>query len=677
MGPLRSRKTNQIIFATIIACGLLSAAKADVTWNPAVQNGSWSIGSNWLGGMSPTESESISIIFDDALQHTVVADMQIPQMGTLTFSAQLSGPATLQINNNSNLSAPDFFHVTGNGGATVHQSDGTLSTRWLNIGSTASSSAGYFLSGGTLIATTAIDVGKYGNGSLVQSGGTINTNFLVVGGGGVNGTYLISDGVLNAEFLNVGNTNGRGTVIQSGGTVTVASSSYPSLGMYGNYQLQGGTLITRYESWIGTFTQSGGFHRTRDSSGNRFTISGGILAVDKRLSGFFITQTGGLVALGSKSAAGALGPDVGKYVLSGGTLEVFGTERLSTPLAGQIVQSGGVHLLGDSTHAGLLQIGAKPGYQGAIPSYQLSGGTFTAFGTEEVSFTTTDGTGGFGKFIQTGGYHSLGGTINVGVGGQAGTYELSGGEASLTNVNVGSATGMGTVIVSGGTLSVPGTMQLTPNSSFTLSGGTARVGSLNLAGRLKMTAGATLSMAIGNLSIVGNGVLDLSDNQLELTYQADSPIDTIVGYLQAGYNHGHWNGTGGITSTSAAGDESGAVAYQDNGTSIFLTYSFAGDSNLDGRVDIADLYNLASNWQSSSLWQGGDFNYDRIVDSADLALLARNWQAGAAAPVAIPLAEILSSLDLPAAIVPEPSVMGIAILLAPYSLRRRFLHRRT
>ena len=52
-----------------------------------------------------------------------------------------------------------------------------------------------------------------------------------------------------------------------------------------------------------------------------------------------------------------------------------------------------------------------------------------------------------------------------------------------------------------------------------------------------------------------------------------------------------------------------------------------GDANHDGKVEVADLGIIASNWQKTQqTYANGDFNYDRMVDAADLGILASNWQ---------------------------------------------------
>jgi hypothetical protein len=61
-------------------------------------------------------------------------------------------------------------------------------------------------------------------------------------------------------------------------------------------------------------------------------------------------------------------------------------------------------------------------------------------------------------------------------------------------------------------------------------------------------------------------------------------------------------------------------------TTVVIKYTYGGDANLDGQVNVADLGLLASNWQNRAPWTGGDFNYDGFIDVADLGILATNWQ---------------------------------------------------
>lgn len=106
------------------------------------------------------------------------------------------------------------------------------------------------------------------------------------------------------------------------------------------------------------------------------------------------------------------------------------------------------------------------------------------------------------------------------------------------------------------------------------------------------------------------------------------------------------------------------------GTSLQLNLSgIGGDANLDGLVDIRDLYILATHYkQTGQNWLAADFTADGAVDAFDLAQLAANWQYNAAGP-AQPLDGLLASLGLPSAAVPEPVI--VAPLVGAMILRRR------
>jgi hypothetical protein len=87
-----------------------------------------------------------------------------------------------------------------------------------------------------------------------------------------------------------------------------------------------------------------------------------------------------------------------------------------------------------------------------------------------------------------------------------------------------------------------------------------------------------------------------------------------------------------------------------------------GDANLDRKVDINDLYLLASNWKAPGGWAKGDFNGSGFVDAADLGLLSSKWQFGVGAGGGAPFAQALESVGLSVAAGPEPSVSA---LIAP------------
>jgi len=158
-----------------------------------------------------------------------------------------------------------------------------------------------------------------------------------------------------------------------------------------------------------------------------------------------------------------------------------------------------------------------------------------------------------------------------------------------------------------------------------------------------------------------------------------SPIDSVRMALSQGSltssvaaaNPGHALGYGesSVVLGPSGGTFSGLTV---DATSVLVKYTFAGDANLDGQVDVTDLGALATSWQTHDVWTGGDFNYDRFVDVTDLGLLAANWQAGVGAPAAATSFEqALASVGLSGVSVPEPTTLSIVAMSALMLRRRR------
>jgi hypothetical protein len=199
------------------------------------------------------------------------------------------------------------------------------------------------------------------------------------------------------------------------------------------------------------------------------------------------------------------------------------------------------------------------------------------------------------------------------------------------------------------------------------------------------------SISLGSTSTPA-GRLDLADNALVVNYASTSPILNIRNYLKAGYtNSGVWGGTG-ITSSTATpiiySTGKITLGYADthdfamsnifgdplDSTSIVVRSAYAGDANLDGKVDVADLTVLALHWQQfSTFWTTGDFNYDGVCNISDLTLLALNWRQGVSSPLpATGLTSLLSGFGLPDVSVPEPSAaVSLLGVVGLTSLRRR------
>jgi len=139
-------------------------------------------------------------------------------------------------------------------------------------------------------------------------------------------------------------------------------------------------------------------------------------------------------------------------------------------------------------------------------------------------------------------------------------------------------------------------------------------------------AGADKLLVVRALSLTGDGVLDLANQSMLIDYDvpaASNPIgswdgltyDGVTGMIARGYNFGAWDGSGLVTSMADAaagitglsvgeaadafflsGDDTTTWNGQAvDATMVIVTYTYAGDVNLDGVIDGAD-YGTLDNW---------------------------------------------------------------------------------
>lgn len=220
---------------------------------------------------------------------------------------------------------------------------------------------------------------------------------------------------------------------------------------------------------------------------------------------------------------------------------------------------------------------------------------------------------------------------------------------------------------------------LTKSGPGLLSVGEARLSAISVSqGPMRILAGGEAAgvSVVNSLGVAAAATLDLTDNSLIVDYLGASPAESVRGMLLDGRLISSLSGPThrlGYADNSELGLASFAAQPID-ASSILIDFTFAGDANLDQRVDIRDLLALASHWQTAiDSWTAGDFNYDSTVDAADLTLLAMNWQAGVAAAPAMSLSDVLASLSLPNISVPEPgtTLALLAASLVPTITRRR------
>jgi hypothetical protein len=133
-----------------------------------------------------------------------------------------------------------------------------------------------------------------------------------------------------------------------------------------------------------------------------------------------------------------------------------------------------------------------------------------------------------------------------------------------------------------------------------------------------------------------------------LDYTGASPLAAIQSALTSGYAGGTWNGNGirtslGDSSTHALGFAEASDLFAAfpapfagqsvDSTSILIKYTFYGDSDLSGGVNLGDFNKLAANFGATGKrWSHGDFDFNGTVNLPDFNKLAANFGQSGALP---------------------------------------------
>jgi autotransporter-associated beta strand protein len=206
------------------------------------------------------------------------------------------------------------------------------------------------------------------------------------------------------------------------------------------------------------------------------------------------------------------------------------------------------------------------------------------------------------------------------------------GSATLTLTSANTYTGF--TSVSAGRLLIQN--NLTASSSVSVTAGTIE---------LATGGGHNRVIHTGSLSVTGTGRVDLQDNKLITS----SPVGVlgsgntytgVTGLIQSGRNGGAWNGSHGIVTSQTDATTSnfttlGVARASDvrpatatitalwagqtiTGTDVLVMYTYGGDANLDGKLNIDDYVRIDSGIASHLTgWSNGDFNYDGKVNIDD------------------------------------------------------------
>lgn len=264
---------------------------------------------------------------------------------------------------------------------------------------------------------------------------------------------------------------------------------------------------------------------------------------------------------------------------------------------------------------------------------------------------------------------STGGNANIDV--RRGSHIISAPVEFATRARINVAQAEDTLTLTQDSI-IPASITLNKTGPGTLAMTRARFASLAVLGgtlRIDPTAqnnNPAKTSLIQNLWIAGptdapTARLDLANNAMIIDYTDSSPLAAVRQWLRVGLLGGN-----GVISSSSTGSK--RLGFLDNiantfgsfagqpvdTTSLLIGYTFSGDANLDGKVDVMDLLRLSNHWLGSGTWMDGDFNYDGMINATDLGLMAINWSAGT-----IPAID-LSTGELGGPAVPEPATTSVS-----------------
>jgi adhesin HecA-like repeat protein len=712
------RRALLITSAALVSAGYAHHALAttfEATWVGAA-TGNYGTGSNWSGFFAPNQNNP-----------TVGANwnVTINRVGGASVTGNTTATIlNLTIGSGNALTLDDGRTLTLMGsqtnGPAIINTDGTLgfSAGSFNIASLA-------LAGSTTSINGTGTVHLQGPG-VITSDGTITNNISIIGQGtiGSGSTPLVNHGLIRSDggrltlSLTSALTN-TGTIHAGSGPMTIDNS--------GDLDNTGGTFIATSDLTLKAVALSSG--QVIGAGGNVIAADGchfsvvdfsvdspGALIVASSGTpnecSFTAIHNSGRISIGANAKAvftGNIDNTNGDILLgSAANSAILEVPTNATFTAGQLIlgTSGGlpsvVQGFGTARFNGTEIFGT--GVLGNGSLVMRSSGTITALsGTLTIQPASLSN-----AFISTGTLQaSSGGTLRFQGNGSA-TFDCT---AARINIPTGSDLSfLFNPIVSAATLTLNGGFTHTGQATFGRidgSGTILQLGSGSLgASRIRISAltvgnGGTVTIlangSADNVSRLGSlqmgnpsSRLDLTDNDLILDYSAISPINAIASAIGLAFHNGAWDQPG-ITSSRAAtspnAGESGKTALgfgeaqalnltvfdgqTVDATSLLIKYTYFGDSDLDGDVDIADLGRLATHWQSAGSWIDGDFDYSGSVNVNDLGLLATNWQAGVGNPLGPSLAEALTSLGLSNVSVPEPTTLGLVVALTLPCYRRR------
>lgn len=589
----------------------------------------------------------------------------------VTDSAQVDNAGSINI---GVFELRDFasIHVTGGGDATT-----TV------LAPAASDSVNMTIAGG----------GSWTAGSFVQIGANGIANVEIQAGGRLSGTF-VDLGVFSTTSSGHVSVNGVGARLESASLLRVGFAGTASVAAGG-----GAVIDSDQQVLIGEAPGSNG---SITLIGNNTRLdSGAFIEVGREGIGKVDVQSGARIANNGIVIVGTAAGSNGQVSVDGAGARWDAEQQLGAGNDGTGVVgifNGGVFAAKKATSgtSSAVIIGRRGSGVGTISVSGANSKLDAVDGHLVVGFgslTSADTLGGRGNlFLFNGGAaHSVNGYIarnNGSVGsvniGANSRWDMDG-SLYVGGNDTSPGGGVGRLFNNGGTVIAPVSTNVINVGAIFSPTGTFQTGTMNLTGggQFNMAAGpvgvsTTLKVTALNIDTPTLSQLDLADNRLIIDYTGASPIATIRGYIQQGFNNGQWNGNRGILSNDAAIASTSSTrtgigyveatnifttfpasfgGYSIDNTTLLARYTIVGDANLDLTVNISDFSRLAANFNLAGPWFNGDFNYDGLINISDFALLAANFN------------KTLPS-DLPRQSIPEPSAV-VSALSAAVALQRR------
>jgi hypothetical protein len=510
--------------------------------------------------------------------------------------------------------------------------DGANGNSYFSIEGTSDTSAALTLSTSAVIGITLIGEGSTSTWSRVASlDATLNVASVIIKGGQ---STMFAEEATNCSFTDLNLEEGANLTLIGNSTVTTSTLNISNSVLN---DVSGTCTATTAYNENGTDTLSIGpgsqlsspiMNISGDIEGNLITPSS--TTMDTSLYGN-ISVTG-VIGLGGSLAIQSVEAGDNSFYQPGDTFTILSA-------------AGGI--TGEFT-----SISGLPELQAGL-SWEIiySSNALIAEVSPNANFTPTTGNVSIVA-------DSDAGTIQISDGNQTSTLAMTG----LTSLTITAGSGNETVVVdqSNGNASLPGGLNIVGTGNITLqvSGGAmvfaADIGAnaanltieasngaaltfnatQNLAG-LVLDAGTSAAMGpgwiglnLGSLTIAGGATptarLDVNQGGFQINASLSAAqVATIVAQLIAGRDGGAWDGGEGIVSSLAAsenvtaGREAYAIGYLQPWTDgpLVVRYTFSGDANLDGSVDLNDLNLVLNNLGTAgAAWYQGNLDYAATVD---------------------------------------------------------------